>query len=185
MIFFTVASTSSSISGMSGIKYHPKRPFLGSEDAKHFRALGHFHPRACRVGKRRAADQAADAPRGVPVDVLLVAARALHSQEFAHSTTSNKRLCVESDILLSQALNSIFFFVLVPITRSCFFLQTEHSRIIFWRLPCFFTVFSPARLPPWPMSFRSCLRLPIAIGLALPLEALFALLRVCFLQLGQ
>ncbi len=82
-------------------------------------------------------------------------------------------------------LSSIFLVVLVPRTRSCFFLQTGHSRMIFCRFPCFFTVFSPARLPPWPIRLRLCARLPAAIDLALPLLATLTFCFVCFLHFGQ
>src|SRR3989338_5611455 len=71
--------------------------------------------------------------------------------------------------------NSTFFIVLPERTFSCFFLQLEHSNTSFCLFPCFFTVFSPARLPPWPSKLRLCARLPSAIVLALLLLATFTL----------
>src|SRR3989344_1167987 len=97
---------------------------------------------------------------------------------------TDKNLPIQNTLQNFYLEVSAFFFILPLMTRSCFFLQTEHSSIILFLIPCFFTFAFPLTFPWKPMSFRSCFLVPQAIvlpGLYLVVET-FTLCFVCLLQ---
>src|SRR4030095_13777065 len=147
------ATTSSPSSGSSTMRSPELRNYLAVDDRS----------ATARVRQRLLAAGALQNRSDVAENNLLVSAFALDFVVFTgHNGTPH-------------ALNSSFLVVLLPIMRSCFFLQTLHWRMTFCLFPCFLTVFSPALLLPWPVRLRACARLPSAIVRGLPLLTALAL----------